>query len=84
MPALINFNATLHGAADRPVHHALIAPPVTKRPFHASACPFARPLVMKNVFSASSARAPVMSYMAKYKQWAGYSEAVYHDKILKR
>ena len=24
-----------------------------------------------------------MSYMAKYKQWAGYSEAVYHDKILK-
>ena len=23
-----------------------------------------------------------MSYMAKYKQWAGYSEAVYHDKIL--
>jgi len=24
-----------------------------------------------------------MGYMAKYKQWAGYSEAVYHDKILK-
>jgi TRAP-type mannitol/chloroaromatic compound transport system substrate-binding protein len=23
-----------------------------------------------------------MAYMAKYKQWAGYSEAVYHDKIL--
>jgi TRAP-type mannitol/chloroaromatic compound transport system substrate-binding protein len=23
-----------------------------------------------------------MSYMAKYKQWAGYSEAVYHDTIL--
>ena len=23
-----------------------------------------------------------MSYMAKYKQWSGYSEAVYHDKIL--
>jgi len=23
-----------------------------------------------------------MSYMAKYKQWAGYSEAVYHDRIL--
>ena len=22
------------------------------------------------------------AYMAKYKQWAGYSEAVYHDKIL--
>ena len=25
-----------------------------------------------------------MAYMAKYKQWAGYSEAVYHDKILAR
>jgi len=24
-----------------------------------------------------------MGYMAKYKQWAGYSEAVYHEKILK-
>ena len=24
-----------------------------------------------------------MAYMAKYKQWAGYSEAVYHDKILR-
>jgi hypothetical protein len=23
-----------------------------------------------------------MAYMAKYKQWAGYSEAVYHEKIL--
>ena len=25
-----------------------------------------------------------MSYMAKYRQWARYSEAVYHDKILGR
>jgi TRAP-type mannitol/chloroaromatic compound transport system substrate-binding protein len=25
-----------------------------------------------------------MGYMAKYRQWAGYSEAVYHDKILGR
>jgi TRAP-type mannitol/chloroaromatic compound transport system substrate-binding protein len=25
-----------------------------------------------------------MTYMAKYKQWAGYSEAVYHDKILRK
>jgi len=25
-----------------------------------------------------------MGYMAKYKQWAGYSEAVYHDKILRK
>jgi TRAP-type mannitol/chloroaromatic compound transport system substrate-binding protein len=25
-----------------------------------------------------------MAYMAKYKQWAGYSESVYHDKILRK
>ena len=25
-----------------------------------------------------------MAYMAKYKQWAGYSEAVYHNKILRK
>jgi hypothetical protein len=23
-----------------------------------------------------------MAYLAKYKQWSGYSEAVYHGKIL--